>query len=128
MTADAVPSPQGARLPLARLIAFSQPGLIVGALAVAISVHLPRYFAGHFGMGLAAVGGIFMLVRLIDCGFDPMIGLVMDRTQTRIGRYRAWLVLGAPVIALGVFMLFIPQGTVTGGYLIFWLLVYYIGY
>jgi len=128
VTADAVPSPQGARLPLARLIAFSQPGLIVGALAVAISVHLPRYFAGHFGMGLAAVGGIFMLVRLIDCGFDPMIGLVMDRTQTRIGRYRAWLVLGAPVIALGVFMLFIPQGTVTGGYLIFWLLVYYIGY
>ena len=128
MTAEAVPSPAGAPLPIARLIAFSQPGLIVGALAVAISVHLPRYFAGHFGMGLAAVGGIFMLVRLIDCGFDPMIGLVMDRTQTRIGRYRAWLMLGAPVIALGVFMLFIPQGTVSSGYLIFWLLVYYIGY
>jgi len=128
LTVEATPSPHGVRLPSARLIAFSQPGLIVGALAVAISVHLPRYFAAHFGMGLAAVGGIFMLVRLIDCGFDPMIGLVMDRTQTRIGRYRAWLILGAPIIALGVFMLFIPQATVNSAYLTFWLLVYYIGY
>ena len=69
-----------------------------------------------------------MLVRLADCGFDPMIGLVMDRTQTRIGRYRAWLILGAPVIAAGTFMLFVPQGTVTTGYVFFWLLVYYIGF
>ena len=128
MTVETSPSPKGDRLSSARLIAFSQPGLIVGALAVAISVHLPRYFAAHFGMGLAAVGGIFMLVRVIDCGFDPLIGLVMDRTQTRVGRYRVWLMLGAPVIAAGVFMLFIPQGTVTGRYLFFWLLVYYIGY
>ena len=128
MTVETAPSSKGDRLSFARLLAFSQPGLIVGALAVAISVHLPRYFAAHFGMGLAAVGGIFMLVRVIDCGFDPLIGLVMDRTQTRVGRYRVWLMLGAPVIALGVFMLFIPQATVTGRYLFFWLLVYYIGY
>jgi len=128
VTVETAPSSKGDRLSFARLLAFSQPGLIVGALAVAISVHLPRYFAAHFGMGLAAVGGIFMLVRVIDCGFDPLIGLVMDRTQTRVGRYRVWLMLGAPVIALGVFMLFIPQATVTGRYLFFWLLVYYIGY
>ena len=128
MTAEAVSSPKSDSLSFARLLAFSQPGLIVGSLAVAISVYLPRYFAAHFGMGLATVGGVFMLVRLIDCGFDPIIGLMMDRTQTGIGRYRAWLILGAPVIALGVFMLFIPQGTVGSAYLTFWLLVYYIGY
>ena len=128
MTVETAPSPTGDRLSFARLLAFSQPGLSVGALAVAISVYLPRYFAAHFGMGLAAVGGAFMLVRLIDTAFDPMIGLVMDRTRTRVGRYRAWLILGAPVISLGTFMLFVPQGTVSSGYLIFWLLVYYIGY
>jgi Na+/melibiose symporter-like transporter len=128
VTVETVSSPNGDRLSFSRLLAFSQPGLTVGALAVAISVYLPRYFAAHFGMGLAAVGGVFMLIRLIDVGFDPMVGVVMDQTRTRIGRYRAWLVLGAPVISVGTFMLFIPQGRVTTGYLMFWLLVYYIGY
>jgi Na+/melibiose symporter-like transporter len=115
------------RLPLPRLVAFSQPGLSIGALAIAITVYLPRYYAGHFGLGLATVGVAVMVVRLIDMFIDPLLGLLMDRTHTEIGRYRPWLLAGAPVLALGIYMLFIPPVGVSIGYMITWLFVYYIG-
>jgi GPH family glycoside/pentoside/hexuronide:cation symporter len=115
------------RLSLLKLIAFSLPGLPTGALAIGLGVFLPRYYAGHFGLALAAVGGAFGLIRILDTFVDPVLGLVMDRTKTPIGRYRPWLILGVPILMLSVFMLFEPHTRVTVGYLFVWLLIYYIG-
>ena len=115
------------RLSLLQLIAFSLPGLAPGALAVGLGVFLPRYYAGHFGLALVAVGGVFGLIRLLDTFVDPVLGLIMDRTRTAIGRYRPWLIAGAPILALAVFMLFEPRAKISLGYLFVWLFIYYIG-
>ncbi len=115
------------RLRLLALIAFAAPGVCVGALAIALTVFLPRYYAGHLALGLPAVGLVFMAVRLVDMALDPVIGVVMDRTRTAIGRYRPWLLAGAPALALPVYMLFAPAGAVSVGYLLGWLFAYYIG-
>ena len=40
---------------------------------------------------------------------DPAIGIAMDRTRSRFGRYRLWYVLGLPILAGSVYMLFNPQ-------------------
>ncbi len=116
-----------ARLSTAGLLGFSMPGLCIGALAIALGVYLPHYYAGHFGLGLTAVGAAFGAVRLIDTIFDPFIGVAMDRTRSRWGRYRLWLLAGAPVLMAAVYMLFDPPGAVSLPYLIAWLFVYYIG-
>ena len=115
------------RLSTLSLVAFSTPGLCIGALAIAMSVYLPRYYAGHFKLGLPAVGLAFMAVRLIDTVFDPFIGVAMDHTRSRLGRYRLWLAAGAPVLMAAVYMLFDPPGAISLPYLIGWLFVYYIG-
>lgn len=125
-TAPAAPASHH-RLSLPALVAFSMPGLPIGALAIALAVFLPKYYAGHFGLGLAVVGGAFGVVRLIDMTFDPVIGVLMDRTRTRFGRYRPWLMVGAPVLMLAVYMLFTPPVAPTYGWLIGWLFVYYVG-
>ena len=132
MTTEPNAQPSHPRLSLPSLVGFSLPGLPLGALAVALSVYLPRYYAGHFGVGLSAVGIAFMAVRLIDMAFDPAIGIVMDRTRTRFGRYRVWLIIGAPILMLAVYMLFLPptlphSPVAQYGYLIGWLFLYYIG-
>ena len=126
-TSASAPSAPHKRLALFDLIAFSAPGLPIGALAVALSVYLPHYYATHFGLSLATVGWAFSIVRLIDVAFDPGIGIVMDHTVTRFGRYRLWLVAGAPILMLAVYMLFSPMGKMTNAYLIGWLFIYYIG-
>ena len=115
------------RLSTPRLLGFATPGFCVGALAIALGVYLPRFYAGHLGLGLGVVGAVFSAIRLGDTILDPFIGVAMDRTHTRFGRYRLWLAIGVPVLGLGVYMLFEPSGAVSSVYLLLWLLVYYIG-
>jgi Na+/melibiose symporter-like transporter len=109
------------------LLTFAGGGLAMHGLTLALSIHLPRYFATHVGVSLAAVGTAFTLVRLIDIAFDPAIGMIMDRTKTRIGRYRAWFILGAPILMLSAYMLFMAPKGASQFYLVVWLLIFYSG-
>jgi glycoside/pentoside/hexuronide:cation symporter, GPH family len=127
LTSPASPAPSGHSISLPRLVAFALPGLPIGALAAALSVYLPKYYASHLGLSLAAVGIAFMAVRLGDMLFDPFIGVLMDRTRTLLGRYRVWLLCGAPLLGVPVYMLFLAPAGVPLVYLIGWLFIYYIG-
>ena len=115
------------RLSTPALLGFSLPGLALGALAVSVSVYLPHYYASHGGISLAAVGGAFGIVRLFDGGLDPILGVAMDQSRTRFGRYRPWLIASAPVLMLGVYLLFQPPAVASMGYLFAALAVYYVG-
>jgi Na+/melibiose symporter-like transporter len=69
-----------------------------------------------------------MVVRILDIGFDPIIGGIMDRTKTRMGRYRPWLIVDTPLVMLGMGALFMAQPGVGPVYLTAWLLVAYAGW
>ncbi len=127
MTSAPTAPASSTRLSLPGLLAFSLPGVPIGALAVALTVFLAPYYASHMGVPLATVGLAFMGVRLADMFLDPMIGIAMDRTHTRLGRYRIWLMAGVPVLTLAVLMLFLPPSGVGYVYLIGWLFIYYVG-
>ncbi|MDO8409941.1 MAG: MFS transporter [Phenylobacterium sp.] len=124
-TDAAAPAP-ARQLKLSTILAFACTSLPLSALTIAMSVYLPRHFASEIGISLLAVGSAFALVRMIDIPLDPLLGMAMDRTRTRFGRYRLWTMIGAPILMLAIFMLFIsPSGGVGG--LIFWLLILYVG-
>jgi Na+/melibiose symporter-like transporter len=106
---------------------FAATAFPLQAIMMAVSVYLPQYYARHTGLDLASVGAAFALVRLIDLPIDPLLGIAMDRTRTRWGRYRFWLIIGAPITAAGVFMLFMADANVGVEYVMFWLLVLYVG-
>jgi GPH family glycoside/pentoside/hexuronide:cation symporter len=122
------PAASSGILSLPDVLAFSSAYIPIAALILAITVHLPRYFASHLGLSLAVVGGAFALVRFIDIPIDALLGVAMDRTRTRFGRYRLWMMLGAPIVMLGLYMLMISPEGVGSGYLLGWLLVMYVGY
>ncbi len=61
---------------------------------------------------MAVVGGVWMAIRLIDIPVDVTLALAMDRTRTPVGRYRPWLIAGAPVVMLGLYQLYMaPWGS-----------------
>jgi Na+/melibiose symporter-like transporter len=120
--------PAGERIPGWTIAAFAMATVPVGALTTPLLVHLPPHCAGLLGLPLAAVGGIFFLVKVMAIFFDPAVGLFMDRTRTRVGRYRFWLLVAAPVLMLGVWMLFRAEAGVGKNFLLGWLIVLYIGY
>ena len=115
------------RLPLPVVLAFSSTALPIAAIGLVMAVYLPRFFAGQIGLSLAAVGGAFTIVRLIDMALDPLLGMAMDRTNSKIGRYRPWLLVGGPIVMLAAYMLFMAHPGITELYLIGWLLVLYLG-
>lgn len=115
------------RLPLGLALAFAATALPLHGLAVAISVHLPAYFAANIGVELTVVGSAFFLARMIDVPVEPALGLAMDRSSTRWGRYRFWSVLGAPLLMAGLFLLLQVDATVGIVGLVACLLVMYLG-
>ena len=121
------PRAAGAKLSLGVLAAFASTSAPITAIALVMAVYLPRFFASHIGIGLAAVGLAFTIVRLLDMALDPLLGIAMDRTRGRLGRYRPWLVVGAPIVMAAVYMLFMAKPGITQTYLVGWLLVLYLG-
>jgi len=117
---------RAARIPAPVVAAFALPGLPVAGIALVFAVYLPRFYVG-LGIDFLAVAGAILIVRLIDIWLDPFLGLAMDRTKTPLGRYRPWLIAGAPVVMLGIYELMMPSGAVSVGYLVLWLLVAYAG-
>jgi len=99
----------------------------LGAVQVALTVHLPRYFASHMGLSLVAVGAAFALVRAIDIPLDPLLGVAMDRTRSRFGRYRLWAVAGAPVMMAALYILMHPPVAVGTAFLVGALLLMFLG-
>ena len=120
-------SARSSQVPLLTALAFAAVSLPVAAVGIAMSVYLPRHFASHLGVDLAVIGSAFFIVRMIDIPIDGLLGWSMDKTRTPLGRYRLWTILGAPILMLGVYFLFMPPEGVGRTYLIFWLLVLYLG-
>ena len=110
-----------------RRLIFALPALVLGAMDVAVFVYLPPYFAGHLGVSLAMIGAVWMSIRLIDIPIDLVLSVAMDRTRNRLGRYRPWLIIGAPLLMLALYKLFMAPHGFDSSYLILWLLVMYLG-
>src|SRR5436190_3238430 len=123
----AAPTTPDPSLSFGRTLAFSATSLPINAAIIALMIHLPPYFATSIGVPLATVGVIFAICRFIDIPVEPVLGLAMDRTRTRIGRFRLWTMIGAPLLMLGFYMLLQAEKGVAQSYLIGWLLVMYLG-
>lgn len=121
------------RLKNSKLLAYALPGAPIAGLGLPIVVYLPPFYAQEMGLGLALVGTIFMIARFWDVITDPLMGVLSDRFPSRWGRRRHWIVLSVPILVGCVYMVFMPPDTflgqpVSAGYLLFWMLVLYIGY
>lgn len=117
------------RLGFLRIFAYVLPALPLAALGMPIVVHLPQYYASkEVGLGLAVTGVIFSVMRIFDVAIDPITGYWSDRWRTPFGRRKPLILIGTPILALGIWMTFVPSGHVGVPYLCFWLFVMYLGW
>ncbi len=96
------------RLPAAVRIAYGAPAFALAAIGIPIYVYLPKFYTDVVGVSVGAVGAILLAARLFDAVTDPLIGSISDRTRTRIGRRRPYLLGAAPPLALTLYMVFSP--------------------
>ena len=118
----------GGRRSTLTLAAFAAPCLPLAAFGLPLTISLPHYYSETLGLQVGAVGLAFLLVRLVDIGFDPIFGTILDRTRWSFGRFKGWMAISAPILMLAIYMLFMARPGVTTAYLWFWLIVVYFGY
>jgi glycoside/pentoside/hexuronide:cation symporter, GPH family len=125
--ANAGTASPAARIPMGQLLAFISPVLPIGATILPLTLYLPAYYSSYVGLGLGLVGFCFFLVRTLDIGLDPVVGWVIDRTRTRWGQCRPWMLGGAVLTVVSVLMLFLAPPGSTAPYLVIGLLMIYGG-
>ena len=77
--------------------------------------YLMIFYTDVFGLPAAVVGSMFLITRIWDSLFDPIVGMVADRTDTRWGKFRPYLLfLAIPFAVIGVFTFFTPGLDYTG--------------
>lgn len=83
------------------------------------SYYLPFFYSNIFGLSLVDAGVLVLVTRIWDAVSDPMMGVIADRTQTRWGKYRPYLLLVAPLFSICGIMLFTTPDWEYGAKLIY---------
>lgn len=74
------------------------------------SYYLPFFYANVFGLSLIDTGVLLLVTRIWDAVSDPMMGAVADRTKTRWGKYRPYLLwVAAPFSICGILLFTTPD-------------------
>jgi GPH family glycoside/pentoside/hexuronide:cation symporter len=90
------------------------------------NTYLLFYYTNCAGLNAGAVGFMFVVTKFIDAFTDYMVGALVDRTDTKYGRYRPWMFVGAPVLAIGMILLFSVPTSWGAGAKLAWAYVTYI--
>lgn len=79
------------------------------------SVYLLFYYTDVFGISAAVVGTMFLITRIWDTALDPIIGIIADRTNTKWGKFRPYLLwVAIPFGIVGVLTFTTPDLSLTG--------------
>jgi Na+/melibiose symporter-like transporter len=129
MTA-AVAAPASApasRLPLATILLFALPALLVGFMH-GPEQQIQGIYAKYAGLALAALAMATLLTRAFDAVTYPLIGYLSDLTYARTGTRKPWVAGGALFSAFGVWFLYRPPEGAGIVYYGIWTAVTYLGW
>lgn len=77
--------------------------------------YLMIFYTDVFGLSAAVVGTMFLVTRVWDSVFDPIVGVVADRTDTRWGKFRPYLLwLSIPFGGMAILTFYTPALGDTG--------------
>lgn len=104
----------------------------IGMFGTSIPINLLKTFAAAFyvkDLGLitaAQWASILFIYTFIDALDNPVYGYLSDRTRTKWGRRKPWLVIGTPLLVLGLIAFFSPGSFLVGKSALAWVMLFYI--
>lgn len=123
---------EAARLPRSVCIGWGLGTLGPVTVLTATNVLLLRYLTDYVGIAAALASSLIAFSKILDAFLDPAMGWVSDRTNSKMGRRRPYLLLGGLLLAIAVVGVFaIPdiedytlRATYVGAVLIFYAIAY----
>ena len=113
------------RVPLMNKVAYgigTGGGCIFNQIAAAF---LLNYYTDTALIGAGAIATMFLVCRIFDGVTDLVMGGIVDKTSSRLGKARPWLIASAPLTLLGIILLMnVPLGWSEGGKLAYAYITY----
>jgi GPH family glycoside/pentoside/hexuronide:cation symporter len=116
-----------------RLASREKIGYALGDIATnfffqSMILYQTRFYTDTAGLSAVAVGSMFLVLRLGDAVIDPVIGALSDRTQTRWGKFRPWILGTAIPFGLIFWLVYVtpnfgPHGKLVYAYITYTLLM-----
>ena len=109
------------RVPIPTIFAYNVPTIGVGYMFLLVNMYLMKFATDELLISPAAMGMIFGLSRIWDAVTDPLAGYWSDRTSTRLGRRRPWILASIVPIGIAFYMVWSPPAALSGGWLVAWM-------
>lgn len=84
-----------------------------------LALYLTWFYTDVYGLDPAIVGTLFLVIRVFDAFSDPVMGAICDRTRTRWGKFRPWLLWMAVPFGLGAVLMFTTPDLSMNGKIIY---------
>ena len=115
--------------PTQKLAVREKLGYAMGDIATnfffqSMVLYQTRFYTDTVGLSAVAVGTMFLVLRLADAVFDPFIGALSDRTRTRWGSFRPWVLWTAVPFGLIFWLVYVTPNVGAQGKLLYAYLTY----
>lgn len=110
-----------------RVACYASMYMPISMALLPVGVYVQPHYA-ELGVSLIGMSGIIFFARLSDVFTDPLIGVLSDRTKSRIGRRKPWIIAGTPLMMVSMYMLFIPPENPSIWYFGVWIVLIYLAF
>ncbi|WP_315071599.1 MFS transporter [uncultured Clostridium sp.] len=98
------------KISLKEKLGYASGDLACNFIYQTVSSYLLFFYTDVFGITAAAAGFMFLIVRMFDAVMDPFVGTVIDKTNTKYGRFRPYILYGAIPFAVVAILCFTTPG------------------
>ena len=115
-------------LGLAAIAAYAAPAFATQFINAPFTNILPGMYAKYWGLDMGAIAVALLAARIFDAVTDPLVGTLSDRTRTRLGSRKPWMLAGVALTALSAWFVYVPPQAPGLAHLIVWSMLFYLGW
>lgn len=99
------------KIPMWEKICYGSGAAGGNVMSTLLASFLLAYYTDTALLSAAAIGTMFVLCRVLDGFTDLIMGAIVDKTNTKIGKARPWLLISAPLVGIGIVLILgVPLG------------------